>query len=270
MTQELPRSAWTTVGPRGRVALVPSRVKGYAVHWPGTTAPIGDPGQGAIARRLDGYRRFHQQDRGWLDIAYQVAFDQAGRAWELRGITIESGANGNGTLNKNYGAVLLLLGPGEEPSEAMLAALADWHRTRWLATSPHATEVVRHGDIRPAGTDCPGPIVRALIRSGRILTSAAGKPAAKPAPQPKPASKPAAPKGLTVKLINLRDATARNLVTGAGVKPMQRLLGFTGKDVDGKGGPATRAALGAAQRRAGLTQDFIFGPDTASALLAGK
>jgi peptidoglycan hydrolase-like protein with peptidoglycan-binding domain len=68
---------------------------------------------------------------------------------------------------------------------------------------------------------------------------------------------------LTVKLIDLRNAQNK-IVTGKGVKPMQRLLGVT---ADGKAGPKTRDALLKAQRRLKLPADAVFGPATASALL---
>lgn len=80
-------------------------------------------------------------------------------------------------------------------------------------------------------------------------------------PAPAPTSR-----SLHVQNIDLRNA-GRALVRGPGVKPLQRLLGVK---ADGLGGPSTRASLGAAQKRAGLTVDYIFGPATAEALLAGK
>jgi len=87
-----------------------------------------------------------------------------------------------------------------------------------------------------------------------------------PVTQPvKAAPKPTATKGLNVKTIDLRDVNP--LVKGAGIKPLQRLLGVT---ADGLGGSGTRTALGNAQKRCGLPVDYIFGPDTAEALLAGK
>jgi len=79
-------------------------------------------------------------------------------------------------------------------------------------------------------------------------------------------AKPAPTTGLNVKTIDLRNAN-KALVKGAGVKPLQRLLGVT---ADGLGGSGTRTALGNAQKRCGLPVDYIFGPDTAEALLAGK
>jgi peptidoglycan hydrolase-like protein with peptidoglycan-binding domain len=80
--------------------------------------------------------------------------------------------------------------------------------------------------------------------------------------QGKPTTTPTAG-GLTVNVINLSNA-GQKLVTGKGVKPMQRLLGVT---ADGKAGAKTRAALVAAQKRLKLEQDAMFGPATASALL---
>lgn len=87
---------------------------------------------------------------------------------------------------------------------------------------------------------------------------------AAPAPAPTRPT-PARPTtgGITVKILDLRNAH-KTLVTGKGVKPMQRLLGVT---PDGKAGPKTAAALKAAQKRLKLDQDLMFGPATASALL---
>lgn len=70
---------------------------------------------------------------------------------------------------------------------------------------------------------------------------------------------------LTVKTIDLRAATATHLITAPGVIPLQRLLGVT---PDGQAGAHTKWALGEQQRTHGVAGDFIFGPATASALLA--
>lgn len=80
------------------------------------------------------------------------------------------------------------------------------------------------------------------------------------AQQPKPAE------GLTVRTIDLRNAAAIN-VTGANIPPLQRLLGV---NADGYAGALTRAALVSAQTRMRLAPDAIFGPLTASGLLAGQ
>jgi hypothetical protein len=145
--------------------LDPHQVKGIALHWPGMAHPLGNVK--AVVNALRSWQAFHMDDRGWSDIAYQVAVDQAGNRYRLRGLRNRSAANGNTQLNLEYGAVLLVLAEGEEPSEAMVSALRDViaeHRKIF----PRSEAIVGHGQIRPGGTDCPGPAVRALIGSGRL------------------------------------------------------------------------------------------------------
>jgi hypothetical protein len=167
----MPRTAWTTTRrPDTLTPLVASEVLGLALHWPGTTAPIGPGPQTAVAARLEGYRRDHVNDRGWADVAYQLAVDQAGRIWELRGLGHRSAANGDTGPNRHWGAVVVLVGPGEALTPACLAALRHLWRM-WLARYPHATRLVEHRDVRPEPTACPGPAVRAAIDSGAITRS---------------------------------------------------------------------------------------------------
>ena len=91
-----------------------------------------------------------------------------------------------------------------------------------------------------------------------------------PAPAPAPTTR-----RLKVDVIDLsrvrrgRPATyVRNMKRQ--VKALQRLLGFTGKDVDGIGGPNTAEELERRQRAARVTGDRQFGPVTAEAFLAGR
>src|SRR5690606_41011770 len=67
-----------------------------------------------------GYRRQHVNGNGWKDIAYNVAVDQRGNVWTLRGVSKQSGANGTTAANRSHGAVLLLVGNNEQPSAAMI------------------------------------------------------------------------------------------------------------------------------------------------------
>lgn len=147
-------------------------VLGFAVHWPGTTVRIGTPSRKSVASRLEGYRRHHVSVRGWSDIAYQVAFDPSGRVWDCRGIKWRSAANGSDRGNDSYGAVLLLLGPGDPVTDDMLNAVRDWRRYKWLQRYPGATKVVGHQDIRPDPTACPGPASQALVASGAFTKGA--------------------------------------------------------------------------------------------------
>lgn len=169
----LPRSAWASRGPvRPLTTLDRNEVEGVCLHWPGTSVPIGDAGRDRTAARLEGYRRFHTAEppvgRDWSDIAYQLGVDQGGRAWSLRGIEHRSAANGTANLNARFVAVVLLVGPGEQPTPAMLNT-ARWLRSEVIIKAyPGATRVTGHGQIRPEGTDCPGPAILQRINSGEF------------------------------------------------------------------------------------------------------
>jgi hypothetical protein len=118
-----------------------------------------------VAEALRGWQAYHMDDRGWSDIAYQVAVDQAGRAWTLRGLRTQSGANGNNEVNEEYGAILLVVGTGEEPTPELIATtravVADFRELY-----DGGTAIRPHSAVRPSGTDCPGDKVRALIEAG--------------------------------------------------------------------------------------------------------
>ena len=134
MTEFLPRSAWTSTRPTAGAL---TRPVGYAFHWPGSPQKWGGLTKAQVASRLEGIRRYHVGSAGYSDIAYQVAVDQSGRVWDLRGVGRKSGGNGNATLNRTWGAFLLLLGPGEEPTAAMTQASRDL-RARWLDVHTNA------------------------------------------------------------------------------------------------------------------------------------
>ena len=171
MTQYYERSAWTsTARPVGDlVRMSPAQVRGVAVHYTGSATPLGPRATLQLsARRLEDERAFHTKGRGWSDIAYGVAVDVEGRVFDCRGLEYRSAANGNATVNQQYGAVTWLIGVGDQPSAAMVNAFRDWRRTRWLARFPQATAVVGHRDLY--STECPGDPAYALVRSGALTS----------------------------------------------------------------------------------------------------
>lgn len=150
--------------------LAASEVVGIAVHWPAMAKSLR--GVPAVSAALRSWQSYHLS-KGWRDIAYQVAVDQDGNRYTLRGLDGVSAANGDTETNRRYGAVLVVLAPGEAPTPAMLDELrrvvAD-HRRLF----PKSTRVVGHMDIRPEPTACPGPVMESIINSGLLE------------PQPKP------------------------------------------------------------------------------------
>lgn len=163
MNDYLNRADWDARLSTGIRHLEGSEVDGTALHWPAMTAPIIK--QTSVASALRNWQRQHMDDEGWSDIAYQVAVDQAGRKWLLRGLTVRSAANGNDDVNDRFGAILLVLAIGEQPTLAMRQSVRDVVQD-FRTLYPDGTRIVPHSLIRPKPTDCPGDIVRAGIARG--------------------------------------------------------------------------------------------------------
>lgn len=259
MTTLLPRSAWASRGPvRALTPMTRSDVKGLAIHWPGTTGAIGDPGKARIAGRLEGYRSFHAGSppvgRGWSDIAYNVAVDQAGRVWDLRGVGFRSAANGDQASNRAWVALLALVGPGEKPTGAMLDAIVWARHELVLSAYPDARAVRGHREVRPEPTDCPGDALQHLITAGRFTT---------PRPIPAPPAAVVVPYRLTRYLA----LGAVGPDVAAWQKRVNQLLAGRQDDtrVDGDFGPDTRRATKDAQAVLEVDDDGVVGPDTARA-----
>lgn len=167
----LPRSRWTNTK-SGAVAAKADQLVGVTLHHPGSGGTIGVETEGQTAARLEGYRRHHVNVNGWKDIAYNVAVDQAGSLWTLRGVSRQSGANGTTAANRSRGAILMLIGNSETPSQAMIdgvlyaARLWDvrYSGIRWM--NPHSYFV---------STSCPGPKVRTLLNDGETFYMATAR-----------------------------------------------------------------------------------------------
>lgn len=138
-------------------------VEGIALHWPAMQRPLRSPEE--VKAALRGWQNYHMDGKGWSDIAYQEAVDQKGNVYQLRGLLTQSGANGDADVNQRFGSLLLVLAPGEQPSEAMVASVkrrVAKHRELF----PKSTQIVGHNEIRPEATACPGPAAQAGIESG--------------------------------------------------------------------------------------------------------
>lgn len=166
MTAHQGRGAWTnrTVypprqdGPR----------QGTAVHWPGDEV-LTIEGHDDCLRYLRGWESYHVDGRGWSALGYNQAACRHGYLIEGRGAHVQSGANGNTTANNRYGSVLAILGRGENPNPALLAAIlagaADQAPGGALVTHDYARRSVGLG-----GTECPGPALTAWVNAGATTT----------------------------------------------------------------------------------------------------
>lgn len=161
-----PRSDWTSHPAVDSNPASVREVKGVAIHWNGPAVPksaLTDP-----RNFLEGVRRFHVGTRKWSDIAYNLAVDQNGDVWQLRGLGFQSAANGTAELNDEYLAIFCIIGEGQVPSAAMVAGVRKAVR-RFRRRYPLARAIVGHGDIRPGGTECPGPQLRAHLAAGELV-----------------------------------------------------------------------------------------------------
>lgn len=127
------------------------------VHWLGT--PTTDAavrgGFDAVAAALRSAERYHLS-LGWAGLAYDLAVDNAGRAWQIRGDAQSAATSGDvdmdGIPNNVEGdAILFVVGAGQQASPAALDTAA-------LFLDAHGAGPVHpHHDARGTATSCPGP-----------------------------------------------------------------------------------------------------------------
>lgn len=159
------RAEWGARPPEAVYDLDRRDVVGVALHWPAMAHPL--PTVRLVMDALQDWQAYHMDVKGWSDIAYQLAFDQLGNVYRLRGLRHRSAANGDEHVNQLYGAFLLILAPGEQPSTAMVRRVRRYIKV-FRRLYPRGTRIVGHNDIRPEPTACPGPIVSRLIDQGRF------------------------------------------------------------------------------------------------------
>ena len=115
------------------------------------------------AARVRAMQRFHIEDRGWLDIAYNHVFCRHGYVFVGRGFGARSAANGTAAANDHYFAICFLgddsVGRADVTPEArrVLRQLIAEYRRRYTK----ARQVRPHSDF--VATQCPGDELRALI-----------------------------------------------------------------------------------------------------------
>ena len=166
------RKAWGARPPEARYRLNPLEVEGVALHWPAIDVPRVNVAQ--VKAALRSWQRYHMDTHGWSDIAYQIAVDNRGNWYQLRGLRHRSGANGDQDVNERYGAFLLVLAEDERPSPELVAAVRN-RIARFRHIFPNAHQILGHQDVRPDPTSCPGPLVMDYIHRGRFEPKGARK-----------------------------------------------------------------------------------------------
>jgi N-acetyl-anhydromuramyl-L-alanine amidase AmpD len=138
------------------------QVRGVAVHYSGMNADEQRLHVNCAAR-VRGIQRYHMEENGWLDIAYNHVFCRHGFVFVGRGFGVRSAANGTKQANDHYFAICFLgddsVGRADVTPDARraLQQLIAEYRRRY----PKARDVRPHSDFFT--TACPGDELRALI-----------------------------------------------------------------------------------------------------------
>ena len=158
-----PRSAWTTVPPKGITKVSWPSIKVVNIHWPASKGRAARDKAG-IAAALRGWQRDHMnpkpKGRGWRDIAYNVAVDLNGDVWELRGWDVQDG----GVADRSDDVtILLIMGKDDKMTDQMKAGVL-WCMREFEARKGGPLRRTHHGALQ--STDCPGPEATAWSKAG--------------------------------------------------------------------------------------------------------
>jgi hypothetical protein len=144
------RAAWQAARSSGSENVWGNVKVGIAVHWTGSLEH--DQGHKACLAEVRGIQRYHQQNKGWADIAYNYLICRHGYVFVGRGLTSASAAQGTTAGNRTYVAVCFLLGIHDAatgPAIDQFNALREYLMQRKVGRSvkPH---------LRFTTTECPG------------------------------------------------------------------------------------------------------------------
>ncbi len=166
----LPRKAWGAAPAKSKPPAMgtPKRV---TVHHE-ASGVFEETDREATVRRLRAIQRYHQESKGWGDIAYHFVVDRSGRIWEGRPLS-EMGAHA-GSQPANEGNIgILVLGnfdlqkPSRAQTESLAKLLEGLERLRGIPRS----RMLGHGEIRRefglGATNCPGRQLQAWLEEFR-------------------------------------------------------------------------------------------------------
>ena len=157
----LPRQAWGARPPRP--GGTPHTITRMTIHH----SAVALPDNSDIVGRLQQHQRYHQDDKGWVDIAYHYAVDRNGNIFALRDTAIA----GDTATNYDTAGHFLVLCEGdfdqETVSEAQLhgaALIFAWAAQRFGITT---NTLASHREVTPV-TSCPGAALESHMASGDL------------------------------------------------------------------------------------------------------
>jgi peptidoglycan hydrolase-like protein with peptidoglycan-binding domain len=225
------RSGWGAAEPTGKPVAIATPVRTLILHHSVT------PDHGTDTVRQ--IQRFHQDTRGYADIAYTWLYSPTHRTFFVgRG----PGVAGAHTRNQNRtGHGLCVLGNFEasKPPQHVIDDLAEF--ARWHGTAWGPNKFTEHKDY--GQTACPGKYLSAMVRDINLYAEAEMTPPSNPQPE--------------------LPSTLRLGDRGDDVKLVQQAV----MPHDGVYGPQTEQAVRRYQAAKGLTVDGVCGPQTWRSIL---
>lgn len=152
------REMWRAARVSGTENKVPARPAGIVVHWSATAAERGS--HALCMSQVRGIQRYHQQGKGWADIAYNFLICSHGNVFVGRGTSAGSAANGTTSANTHWWAVCFLQGPHDAVSPS--AGTAFVNLRTYLAQRGCGAAVEPHHKF--ITTECPGAILSSWLR----------------------------------------------------------------------------------------------------------
>jgi peptidoglycan hydrolase-like protein with peptidoglycan-binding domain len=226
------RDAWGAAAPKGKPIVIATPVRELFLHH------SASPDNGV--RSVREIQRFHQETRGFVDVAYTWLYSPRDRAmFEGRGPGV-AGAHTRG--HNRVAHAVCVLGNYEitKPPNHVIDDLADW--ARWHGGTWGPNRYLQHLDV--TATLCPGKYLSAMVRDINLYAEQDSAAPSNPAPE--------------------LPATLRRGDTGDDVLFLQTALLLH----DGIYGRTTEAAVRAYQQDNGLTVDGICGPQTWRSILS--
>jgi hypothetical protein len=157
------RSGWAARAPKqAPVVLLTSAVDTIVYHYTAAFSDARDSHE-ECAVRVRGVQAFHQEGRGWNDIAYNFLVCKHGYVFEGRGIDAKSAATGP---DNGHTLAVCFLGADKDGRDDVTAkgrqALVEI--TRWIRERrPRAVRLRGHRDFM--STSCPGDEIESYISS---------------------------------------------------------------------------------------------------------
>lgn len=174
----MPRSAWTSSGPRKGIINDMNGVSRITVHHEGSI-PFSSTSQSDVVSRLNQVRNAHLDRRAktgerWCDIGYHYIIDPNGVVWEGRN-TRYQGAHVQDENEHNLGIMVLGNFERQRPTPASLATLDTFVAMQMQRYRVPISRVRTHREI--GSTECPGRNLQAYMnqtrsRGGRLTVAA--------------------------------------------------------------------------------------------------